>query len=229
MASFLQKLRTVTLGSAHDLLDHAIDMNSPSALRQSIRDFEDAQARLETELAVQDGQERTLAREIGDLEHSISDTTTVIAKVLAGNSPNKEQLARAKGLQVIAWQSQLASKKTAQITQRDVTSKLELAVNRLGTKHGELVSRLRQLESLDRETKANEHMAGALSTASALVSSGADLNVDDIEGRMRARHDVSTAKLDRALAGTHIEEDPQASSAVDDLLNQLRPQTAVAS
>lgn len=228
MATFLQKLRTVTLGTAHDLLDHAIDMNSPSALRQSIRDFEEAQAKLETETAVQEGQVRTITREIGDLEHNISSESKAITTVLAGTAASKEKDARAKGQQVVLWQKQLAEKQANLQTQQDVAGKLNVAVNSLSTRHGELVARLRQLESLSRETKAKEQAAGALTAAGSLMASGADIGVDDIEARLRQRHDVADAKLDRALGSVHVDEDPETASSVDDLLNKLRPETAVA-
>ena len=71
MSGFLQKLRIVTLGAAHDLLDREIDMNSPSALRQYVRDLEDAIGKMNSELAVQEGGVRTLNREYGDLGHKI--------------------------------------------------------------------------------------------------------------------------------------------------------------
>lgn len=228
MSTFLQKLRTVTLGSAHDLLDHAIDMNSPSALRQSIRDFEEAQAKLETETAVQEGQVRTITREIGDLEHNIAAESKAITIVLSGTAANKEQVARAKGQQVVIWQKQLVEKKANLQTQQEVAGKLNVAVSSLSAKHGELVTRLRQLESLSRETNAKEQAAGALTAAGSLMAAGADIGVDDIEARMRQRHDVADAKLDRALGTVHVEEDPETASNVDDLLTKLRP-VAVAS
>lgn len=224
MGSFLQKLRTVTLGTAHDLLDKAIDLNSPSALRQYVRDLEDAMDKLRSEAAVQAGQVRTVTREIGDLQHQI-ETGTNAARLF--QEQGKMELAKAKASLVVQAQSRLEGAKLQLATQQQTSQQLDIAVQKLEARHTEMVQNVRRLESMDRTTKANEAAARSLSQAGKVVSGGADISIDDIETRMQARSDVASEKLQRAMGAVELPEDPEHDAAVDSLLASLKPSKAV--
>jgi len=223
MATLMQKVRVVLLGHAHDLLDKSIDMSSPSALRQYVRDLEEALQQMETEGATQAGMCRTYAREKADLEAKIATTKVTITTQL---SQKKDDLARANAARVVQFQAQLEHKAHDLASQQEASAKTDKAIADLRLKHDTMVSRLRELENLDTDTKIKEKSAAALSAAGKLVSGGADLSVDSIEGRMRARNDVASEQFDRAMGTLSTPEDTETASQVDNLLASLQPKTA---
>lgn len=221
MTSFVQKLRVVTLGTVHDLLDRAIDLNSPSALRQYTRDLEDALDKMRNEAAVQAGQVRTFEREKGDLENKIAVGKQTITKLQETGHPD---LARIKATEIVAAQSQLEKTTTDLAGQQKASADIDLALSKVEAKHAEMVNRVRELERLDRDTKSKEQTAGALAAAGRLVSGGADMSIDDVESRMRQRNDVASEKFSRAMGDVSVQEDPETAAAVDNLMSQLAPE-----
>jgi phage shock protein A len=229
--SFGQKLRLVVLGNINDLLDKTIDLNSPAALRQYVRDLEDATARMRDEATKQDGQLRILRREASDLQSVIETAKAITQKILAGNDANKTAIATAKASEIVGMQTRLAEKQDAIKTQEATSAKLDAAVASLDHKHSEILSRVRELERMDRDSKAKEAAATAVQAANKLVSGGADISVDDVQQRMRDRNDQASAKFDRAMndgvGGTFPQPDPTLKAAVDDLLKELSPKEEV--
>jgi phage shock protein A len=228
--SFTQKLRLVVLGNINDLLDKTIDLNSPAALRQYVRDLEDATARMRNEAATQDGQLRILKREESDLQSDITTAKAVTQKILAGNDANKKTIAASKASEIVNMQARLIEKQNAINTQQTTSAKLDAAVASLDSKHTQILSRVRELERMDRDSKAKEAAATAVQAANKLVSGGADISVDDVQQRMRDRNDIASAKFDRAMSDTEstaIGESAEHQAAVDDLLNELAPKEEV--
>jgi phage shock protein A len=213
------------LGTAHDLLDKAIDVNSPSAIRQYVRDLEDALDTMRANAAVAAGLVRTLTREKGDLQAKAASGRASITALLAAN---KEDAARLKASDVRRWEAELAHKQTELDAQTKASTDLDAAVARLEGKHEDMVARVRELERLDSDTKAKEQSAAALTAAGKLVSGGADISVDDIESKMRQRHDVAEEKFNRATGTITVTEDPEHEASVNDLLDELRPKDAAA-
>lgn len=220
MATFLSRLRTLTAGAAHDLLDKVIDMNSPSMLRQYLRELEDAIGRLNGEAASQQGLLLTLRREQGDLQEKIAADKTAIAKLLT--TPAGQARATAMAATVLQEQKQLDQKNIDLASQRKAADDLAGSVQRVQVKHDQMLARVRELERLDRETKAKEKTASALSAAGALASSVSSPSVDDLETRMRQRHDMATARFDQAM-GTLPPEETADPDEVAALLASLTP------
>jgi len=216
MSSFFQKLRVTTLGLAHDLLDKYVDTNSPSALRQYVRDLEEAIGKMNSEAAMQIGQVRTLKREQGDLVSKIAaDTDYAKANLTA-----KPELARSRAALIIQNQKHLASITTDIDNQQKVADQLQLAVSNLTAKHDLMVSRVRELERIDRDSKAKESAADALNAAGSLVGSVGTQSIDDLEDRMRRRNDVASARFDQSMAT--VPADDSNSEQVDELLASLK-------
>lgn len=218
MSGFLQKLRIVTLGAAHDLLDKAVDMNSPSALRQYVRDLEDAIGKMNSELAVQEGGVRTLTREYGDLGHKIvGDKNDVKALVAAG----KNDVARGRAAIIVEEQKHFDQMGIDITSQQNVIDQLQTSSQNLQAKHDLMVQRVRELERLDRDSKTKEQAASAVTAANSILGADGSESIDNLEEHMRERNDVASAKFDRAMAST-----PQPTGAdspeVDELLASLK-------
>jgi phage shock protein A len=221
MSGFLQKLRIITLGAANDLLSKEINMRSPSALRQYVRDLEEGLSKMKSEAATQDGAITRLNREHGDLATRINTIKTSIqADITAGRA----DVARQRATLVVTLQQQLDHNAADLENQKKICSNFNAAVASMELKHTQMLAKLRELESLDRQTKAQEQSASALSAINSLT--GVDISVDDIESNMRARNDVATAKFNRAMDDASAsQENPETTDAVDNLLASLTPKT----
>lgn len=224
MTTFMSKLRTVTLGTVHDLLDKAIDMNSPSFLRQYVRDLEDALDQMRNQAAIQAGQVRTMIRELGVEQHNIDAKTKMTQSSL---EQGKTDVARIQAADVVRMKKELDRLTTDLESQKQSSAAIDKSVELLEQKHSLMLSRLRELERLDRDSKAKEQAAAAMAGAGKLVEGGADISVDDIESKMRERNDVASEKFDRAMGSIHTpEEDVETTQAVDDLLGELSKKEA---
>lgn len=217
MTSFLQKLRVVTLGAAHDLLDKAVDMNSPSALRQYVRDLEDAIGKMNSELAVQEGGLRTLKREYGDLGNKIMADKNAVKAMMATNPDN----ARSRAAIIVEEQKHFDSMGLDINKQQDVVNQLQQASENLQAKHDLMVSRVRELERLDRDSKTKESATKAVEAADSILGMGTSDSIDNLEDHMRQRNDVASAGFDRAMASMS-KPDAANSQEVDDLLASLK-------
>jgi len=216
--SFLAKLRVVTLANVHDLLDKAIDLNSPSVIRQYTRDLEDALDRMKNEAAVQAGTVRTLQREKIELDGRIKTTEVTIQHLVEGGHSD---LARPKAADLVRMRAHFAEADGNIATAQKSSHDIDVAVANLEAKHAEMVDHVRQLESLDRDTKAKEDSKRALAAAGRLVQGGADVSVDDVESRMKRRNDIATEGFNRALGDAAVQENPETSAAVDDVLAEF--------
>lgn len=223
----LNKLRLVTLGTIHDLLDKAIDMNSPTALRQYVRDLEDAADKMRNEAAVQAGSLRTLKRDRETAARKVELLRIQTQAVLAGptaTAASTVTLARSNASLIITLQKSVDAADSSITTQTQTSQQLDQAVAALDAKHTEMVTRVHQLEMLDRQTKAKESGAGAMKLAQSALGNGADNSIDDLANKMQARADVADEKFDRALAGFHdAAADPAHEDDVAALLADLAP------
>lgn len=221
MASFLSKLRAVTLGAAHDLLDKTIDLNSPSVVRQYVRDLEGAIDKLQTEQAIQAGGLRTLQRERGEVAISIENDKATIQKL---QEKNATDLARNKAKIVLQNQQRLKDLDTNISNQQQTVDSLSQAVTALNAKHGQMVIKVHDLERLDRDSKAKESAASAINNAGKIAGNADSASIDDLTDRMERRHDVADAKFGQAMGNFHVDDVSGVDSDdVDALMAELAP------
>lgn len=216
MTGLLSKFRTLAMGKAHDLLDKEIDLNSPTMLREYVRDLEAAETNLNTDAVVAAGGVRTLTREKGDLEHKIADETAA-AKTYVTTNP---AVARIHATNAVNLQTQLVGKTQDLADQITVSANLDAAWAKLDAKHSAMLATVRRLESLDHSTKAKEHAASAIQSASAAAGSG--VSIDNIQSKMQARADVADEKFSRAMNDPGLAEDASQAADVDAFLATLK-------
>lgn len=224
--SFFDKLNTLAKGSAHDLLDRVINENSPTMVRQYVRDLEEGINQIKTNAALSDGQLRTAIRERSELASKVETDKATITKLLASADPKGPTLAKDKGAVVVQNQSRLKAMDDSITVQQQIVDKTNQTISALQTKHELMVSRVRELERLDRDTKAKESAATAITNAGKLAGVADNAGVDDLEDRMRRRNDVASAKFDSAMGDIHVEQPD--NDEVNALLESLKPQEAVA-
>lgn len=222
--SLYQKARAFTLGNLHELLDKAIDVNSPAVLKQYVRDLEAAIEQLKTQAAVQAGGVRTLNREIGDLKQSIDLKTKAIkTRLTQPGIDTADATVRAWGLQVTNWQKELTQKETVELPEKQkVASSLDAAVAKLEAKHTEMVSNVRRLSSLAETTKAKSQAASALEHAGSLSSGADSISIDNLQQRIQAQADVADEKFDRSMNSEAYAESDEQKADVDSFLASIK-------
>jgi phage shock protein A len=200
MAGLLEKVRIGVLAQAHNLLDKLIDLNSPQAVKQYIRDLEDSIDGIENDAAEAAGHVTTTDREIHRLTGQIDSYDHAIDAILGSNDPSANDKARELQVKLNGFKQQFEAKQTEMATAKETSDALAHSLSALRSKHQSMVQQLTTLESMDRAAKDKERAARALQQAAKISSIGSDISVDDLASRIQARHDVADEKLKRALA-----------------------------
>jgi phage shock protein A len=200
MAGLLEKVRIGVLAQAHNLLDKLIDLNSPQAVKQYIRDLEDSINGIENDAAEAAGHVTTTDREIHRLSGQVDSYDHAIDAILSSNDPSANDKARELQVKLNGFKQQFEAKQTELATAKETSDALSHSLSALRSKHQSMVQQLSTLESMDRAAKDKERAARALQQAAKISSLGSDISVDDLASRIQARHDVADEKLKRALA-----------------------------
>ena len=219
--NLFDKARTITLGNLHDLLDKVVDMNSPAAVRQNVRDLETALNEMGNNVAIQAGQLRTSNREFTDLASKIETTKATVTQLLKSTDPTAPALARERAQIIVTEQKQLDELSKSLVDQKNTIASMTQALTQLQAKHDLLVVRAHELERLDRDTKAKEHAATAIQNAGSVLNSSSSQSIDNLEANMQRRNDVASAKFDQSM-GSFNSQPESNSDDVDALLASLR-------
>jgi phage shock protein A len=200
MAGILEKVRIGILAQAHTLLDKIIDLNSPQAVRQYIRDLESSIENIENDAAEAAGHVTTTDREVHKLMGQIESYDHAIDTILTSNDPSANDKARELQVKLNGFKQQLEAKQTELATAKETTDAIVHSLSALRSKHTSMVQQLSTLETLDKAAKDKERAARALQQAAKISSLGSDISVDDLASRIQSRADVADQKLKAALA-----------------------------
>jgi phage shock protein A len=200
MAGLLEKVRIGVLAQAHNLLDQLIDINSPQAVKQYIRDLENSISGIENDAAEAAGHVTTTDREVHKLTGQIESYDHAIDAILTSNDPSANDKARELQVKLNGFKQQLDAKNTELATAKETAEAITHSLSALRSKHQSMVQQLSTLETMDKAAKDKERAARALQQAAKISSIGSDISVDDLASRIQARHDVADEKLKRALA-----------------------------
>lgn len=199
MAGLLEKVRIGVLAQAHNLLDKLIDLNSPQAIKQYIRDLETSISGIENDAAEAAGHVTTTDREIHKLMGQVESYDHAIDAILGSTDPSANDKARELQVKLNGFKQQLDAKQVELSTARETADAMTHSLSALRSKHESMVQQLSTLETMDRAAKDKERAARALQQAAKISSIGSDISVDDLTSRIQARHDVADEKLKRAL------------------------------
>lgn len=233
MASLFSKIRLITLGNLHELVDGLIDESSIPALKQSLRDLETGKAQILKQTAAASGQVSLAQSRVAQVQLQI-DTHTKHAEIIlndddASNDPvGMQLLEKVAELEPELEQAQSDLKEAQQNFQA-----LQNASNKIIAKHAERLKQLRSLENLERTTTAKEQTSAALQQAGAIGSSVDSVSVDNIEQRLRARAATANAEFDQAMDGLNSLDDTVATtlrtSRAQELAAKLRKNSGTTS
>src|SRR2546425_1813070 len=200
MAGLLEKVRIGFLAQAHSVLDKIIDLNSPQAVREYIRELERSIEGIENDAAEAAGHVTTTDREVHRLLGQIESYDHAIDAILSSVDQASTDKARELQVKLNGFKQQLEAKQTELTTAKETADAIVHSLSALRSKHQSMVQQLTTLDSLDKAAKDKERAAKALQQAAKISSIGSDSSVDDLASRIQARHDVADEKLKRALA-----------------------------
>lgn len=209
MASLFQKARVAALSTAHALLDKIVDMNSIGAVKQYVRDLENALEDLEDAAAIAAGHVRTVQRDAETLRFQIKELNQNIDFILSDNNPANDHLAKPLEARLIGLEQRLTTKDDEMATGQKSAQALGEAVSALRARYQNMVEQMQRLEAMDRAARAKESAAQAMRQAGRLASAGGDVSIDAVADRIQRRADVADAKFERALGdmSSQVEKD----------------------
>ena len=199
MAGLFQKARVAALSSAHALLDKIIDLNSVGAVKQYVRDLENALEDLEDAAATESGHVRTVQRDCLQLQSQMKELNQNLDFILSDNNPANDYLAKPLEARLIAIEQRNSAKTEEMASAQKSSQALNEAVSNLQVKYQTMVEQLQRLEAMDQATKAKENAVKAIRQAGQITSAGGDVSVDAVADRIQRRSDVADAKFERAL------------------------------
>ena len=94
MAGLLEKVRIGFLAQAHSVLDKFIDLNSPQAVKEYIRELEDSIQSIENDAAEAAGHVTTTDREVHKLMGQVESYDHAIDAILTSNDPSANDKAQ---------------------------------------------------------------------------------------------------------------------------------------
>ncbi len=199
MAGLFQKARIAALSSAHALLDKLVDMNSIGAVKQYIRDLEDALEDLEDAAATAAGHLRTVQRDSIQLQSQVRELNQNIDFIIGDNNPENDHLAKPLEARLIGLEERSRTKGEEINSSQKTTQALNEAVSTLQAKYQGMVEQLQRLEAMDRAAKAKEGAVEAMRNVGRISSAGGNVSIDAVADRIQRRSDVADAKFEQAM------------------------------
>jgi phage shock protein A len=228
MAGLFQKARVAALSTAHSLLDKVIDLNSVGAVKQYVRDLENALEDLEDAAATEAGHVRTVQRDCVQIQSQMKELNQNIDFILSDNNPANDYLAKPLEARLIGLEQRSNAKNEEFASAQKSSQALGEAVSTLQAKYQNMVEQLQRLEAMDTAAKAKEGAAQAIRNVGRIASGSTSVSVDDIADRIQRRSDVADAKFEQAMGtmSNQVEKDVVLAQA-DARLEQRKARLAL--
>ena len=172
----LDKVRLLLTSSVQDLLNRALNTNKPAVFDEQINQLQGSLERITVALGESIGREKTLTREIGELEEQLADVDSEIDKLLELEEKGTDsvRLASIKALAANRQANYNSVKEILELKQeqlqdvRPQTAELQEAKIKLAARIDMLRAQKTRLMALISERKAAEAQGRAISIADAL-------------------------------------------------------------
>lgn len=219
MSGIFGKVGILVKAHTNDLLNKAIDMDSPSVVAQYIRELEKNLDDTKHQAAVAAANVKSIERQIAVEKAAIQTSTTRAQAFLAQNDNTN---ARNEAVKINTSKGHLAQF-TQDLAEAQTNSiQLDNAVQTVQTKHDQMVNQLNMLRNKDRSSKALNATTKSLQNVSKILSDVDGVNVDNLQDRLDRQHDVAVEEFNRTVGGMTPAKDPLQEQTVDDILNSLR-------
>ena len=205
MASILQKTSTLIKANLHDMVDKALQTNSPAVLKQYVRDAEDNLTDLEKATATIGGEVRTMKRKYEQHKKQADELDRRVDLFLMQDKKELARAAQEKMNQARRLQEQYHGQ---WVTQQKEYETLKAARLKLKTKIETVRAEHRELEAMMKLAKSKEKTNKAIRSVNDLQGIGDS----DIAGL----RDSIIARIDKADAETEM-----LSGSIDEQMDQL--------
>jgi len=199
MSGLFQKARIVALSMAHSLMDKVIDLNSIGAVKQYLRDLENALEDLEDASATAAGHVRTVQRDAIQIGSQIKELNQNIDFILSDNKPDNDYLATPLEARLIGLEQLMRTKEEEIAAGKKAAQAIAEAVSTLRTRYEGTAQQVQRLEAMDMATKAKESAVEAIRQAGQMASTGSNVSIDDVSDRIQRRADVVDARFEMAM------------------------------
>lgn len=219
MASLLEKVSTLISANLHDLVDRALQSNSPAVIDQYIRQVENNLADLEEAAATVGGEAKSIRRRADDAKQKLTDLDRAIdAFLLEGN----EDAAAAVQSRYNSTE-RLVQTYTEQLgRQEEEYSKLLGAKVKLEARLATMQQQREELQALLDLAKSKEMTVKAMKSLDDLMGAG-DSDVRRIAESIQARLDkASTASEIRAASLDQQMDDVLERNVLDSQLSERK-------
>lgn len=205
------KARLAVLSVAHSLLDKAINLDSVEAVKQLVRDLEVSIAQIQTALAEARGAVVTATREKNRYTTDNARLDKQIDGILGDDDPNNDHLATSLQAKFNSNEQLITAKQDEINASAATVQALEEVFSQLEAKHTAMVAQIQRLDSLQKQSRAKESAAAAITAAGQISGQGADIGVDNIAAGIERKADVADQKLKAAMGtfGNATDRDEQ--------------------
>ncbi len=207
VATVMEKLRTIVLGNVHAFLDAAIDASSIPAIKQNIRDMEEAIETLETEAINAEGEMNVAKEKQTTLQAQADELNTNIDLILGDGDETNDSQAVLLEARLTGVKEALDAANEEVATYKETMDSVDKVVNALKAKLEVMMRQLGVLEAQEKTSGAKKKAAEAIQAAIKLT--GAQTSIDNVAQRVNKKSHIADAKLRRAMGGmeSSLDED----------------------
>lgn len=213
MASIIQKTKTLIQANLHDMVDRALQTNSPAVMKQYIRDAQENLRELEQATATVGGEVRTLKRKYEEYKKEADKYDRSVDLLLM---QGKADLARAAQGKLNSARQMQEQYHAQWVSQEREYKTLQAARLKLQAKLDEVKQEQRELEALLKLAKSKEKTVKAIRSVDDLMGVG-DADMERLGNSIRARIDKADAEAEMYASRLDNQMDEALGSAELDL------------
>lgn len=222
------KIRLVTLGNIHALLNKVIDETSIPAVEQMLRDLRNSAIGLQQDADEAEGEKRQLRKDYDRARGEQKANEEAAEVILNDGNPDNDHLATAFATKSVTAQNNADAFKESLVDAEKLDAQLDDTVGRLTAKILSLEGKLNRARIKDSSAKRKEKAASALQDSTGHLG-GEDGSVDKLLHKIDLKDEVASAKFERASsqAGAAVKDDDTTLAATA-LLEKLKAKKASA-
>lgn len=192
MASIIQKTKTLISANMHDMVDRALQSNSPAVMKQYIRDAQQNLRELEDATATVGGEVRTMKRKYEEYKKEADKYDRSVDLLLM---QGKAELARAAQKKVNRARELQEQYHAQWVRQEREYKTLRAARLKLIAKLDDVKAEQRELEALLKLAKSKEKTVKTIKSIDDLLGVG-DADIERLGNSIRARIDKADAQAE---------------------------------
>jgi phage shock protein A len=202
--SIFAKIRLVTLGNIHQLINKVIDLNSIAAVEQHVRDLENALEDLEASAAQAEGHKRFIVKQLAGKVGEKSGVDASINLIRNDGNPDNDYMVKSLAVKAVSLKRAIDGFQSQKEDAEKTDQMIDEAVGQMKALLESLGGKLAHLRQLDADAKAKEKAAASLKQASSVAAAGTGFDVDSIENRIEERAHTADAKFEQAMGTLNV-------------------------